>query len=165
MSAVDTDGRKDFDFLFGRWRMHNRKLVDLFEPDAQEWVEFASTLEAEPLLGGLANIDRYSAPAIPDRPPLEGVTLRLFNPDTGLWAIWWCSTTRPGVMDPPVVGRFSNGGGRFECDDVLNGRPARVRYDWTDITATSARWAQSCSWDGGHAWKTNWVTVLTRDET
>jgi hypothetical protein len=157
------DARGDFDFLFGRWRLHNRRLDHHMEEESADWVEFDASLEAEPILDGLGNIDRYSAPAVPGGQPLEGFTLRLLDPATGMWSIWWCSTTRPGHMDPPVVGRFRDGRGRFECDDVIGGRPVRVRYDWFPISATSARWEQAFSWDGGHVWKTNWIISLTRE--
>jgi hypothetical protein len=76
------DGRRDFDFWFGRWRIHNRRLASVLEPGCTEWVEFEATGEARPILRGLGNLDSYSAPeALPDGRSLDGMSLRLFNPD------------------------------------------------------------------------------------
>ena len=54
------DGRRDFDFLFGRRRIHNRKLVDTLDLDCTDWVEFEAEGEARPILAGLGNVDRFS---------------------------------------------------------------------------------------------------------
>ena len=158
-----TDGRRDFDFLLGRCRLHNRRLADLLDRDCTEWVRFEATGEAHPILGGLGNIDGLSAPSVPpDGQPLEEVTLRLFNPATGLWRIWWASTSRPGHMDPPVEGRFTRGHGRFVGQDVLNSQPVKVRFDWREITASSARFEQAFSYDDGQSWQTNWIITIAR---
>jgi hypothetical protein len=165
MTTTDTrtDGRHDFDFVMGRWRIHNRRLASLQQPGCTDWVEFGATSEQSPILGGLGNIDRYVAPKVlPGGHALEGFTLRLFNPDTGLWRIWWASDSRPGQLDPPVEGRFEDGHGRFECDDILNGQPIRVRFDWTGMSPESARWEQSFSYDGGATFESNWVMTMTR---
>jgi hypothetical protein len=55
---VPADGRADFDFIFGRWRVRNRKLVDVADPACEEWTEFDATAAAEPILGGLGHVDR-----------------------------------------------------------------------------------------------------------
>jgi hypothetical protein len=47
------DGRHDFDFLFTSRRLHNRRLVDLLDPECTEWVQFEATGHADPILGGL----------------------------------------------------------------------------------------------------------------
>ena len=101
------DGRHDFDFLFGRWRIHNRKLVDTHDHSCTEWVEFEATSEAWPMLGGLGNVDRYSVAAMPPGgQPFEGMTVRLYVPETRRWRIWWASTRFPGELDTPLEGGF-----------------------------------------------------------
>jgi hypothetical protein len=164
-SQPSTDGRRDFDFLFGRWRLHNRRLVDLLDQDCADWVQFEATSQAHPILGGLGNVDTFSAAAVPPSgQPLAARTLRLFDPATRLWRIWWASTSRPGHMDPPVEGRFRDGYGRFFGDDVLDGQPVKVRFIWKDITKGSPRFEQAFSYDNGQHWQTNWIILLSRQE-
>jgi hypothetical protein len=153
-----SDGRQDFDFFFGSWRQANRKRVNMVVPGDTVWVEFESYSEARPILGGLGNIDTYDAPQFPGRPAFKGFSLRLFEPETGLWRIWWASTAAHGRLDEPVVGRFRDGIGVFECDDVIDGVSVSVRFTWKDITPDSATWEQSFSFDNGATWDTNWIT-------
>lgn len=154
--------RHDFDFFFGHWRQENRKKVDMLVQGEAEWVEFESRTVAWPILGGLGNVETFNAPDLPGRPNFEGFSLRLVEPDTGLWRIWWASTLSNGQLDPPVVGRFQDGIGVFECDDVVDGVPLKVRFTWKDITAVSATWEQSFSFDDGASWDVNWITRHTR---
>jgi hypothetical protein len=157
------DGRHDFDFLFGRWRTHNRKLADTLDHSCTEWVEFEATGEAWPMLGGLGNVDRYSTDAMPPHgEPYEGMAVRLFDPETRLWRIWWASTRFPGVLGTPVEGRFVDSRGEFVCDEVLNGVPVKVRFDWQVPSENATRWEQSFSYDGGRTWKNNWLMEGTR---
>jgi hypothetical protein len=151
------NGRSDFDFLFGHWRIANRKRVHPLSPGDDEWIEFDAVSEARPVLGGLGNVDTYRAPEFPGRPGFEGFTLRLFDPNTGLWRIWWASSLATAGLDEPVVGRFEDGVGRFECDDILEGIHVRVRYEWTVIDRDTARWEQAFSFDGRRTWDVNWV--------
>jgi hypothetical protein len=160
-AGAEVDGRHDFDFIFGRWRMAHRKVHDPFA-EQSEWLEFESTSEAYPILGGLGNVDMVDVPDFPGRGPFHGFTLRLFDPGARVWRIWWASTVSEGQLDTPVVGAFRDGAGRFECDDLIRGRELSVRYDWTDITPTSSRWEQSFSFDGGKTFEPNWTIELTR---
>jgi hypothetical protein len=49
-------GLHDFDFLFGHWQVHHRKLKKRLANN-HEWVEFEGTLFSQPLMGGYANVD------------------------------------------------------------------------------------------------------------
>jgi hypothetical protein len=157
------DGRHDFDFLFGGWQIANRKRVRPLVEGDDEWIEFEAQSIAQPIVGGLGNIDTYRAPDFPGRPGFEGFTLRLFEQKTGLWRIWWASSLGTGLLDEPVVGRFEDDGvGRFECDDILESIHVRVRYEWRVIDTDKLSWEQAFSFDGRRTWDTNWVMESTR---
>jgi len=163
MGAVDASaGRRDFDFLAGTWHVRNRTLRTRAPGAPSDWVEFDSEAESRPVLGGLGNVDTYYAPAFPARGEVHGLALRLYDPESGLWRIWWASSVAPGRLDPPLAGRFTDGQGHFEGDDHVDGRPIRVRFTWSEITPTSARWEQAFSFDGGHTFQVNWVMEFTR---
>lgn len=158
------NGRNDFDFLFGRWHIHNRKLVRRLE-NCTDWHEFGAQQETKPILDGLGNIDRVAVTSLPpEGRPFHATAVRLFSPQTQLWRIWWMSTALPGHMDIPVVGRFVNGIGQFICEDLFNDQPIILRFRWSDITIRSAHWEQAFSTDAGATWETNWTMDFTRVE-
>lgn len=145
------DGRHDFDFIHGRWTVHHRRLTDRLDPACDTWETSTGTGVAEPVLDGIGNLDRvWSA-------DIEGLTLRLYDPGEDLWRIWWSSTARPGRLDPPMQGRFGNGVGVFHAEDVIDGVPIAVRFDWTRTDTPSPRWSQAFSFDGGETYKSNWT--------
>lgn len=157
-------GSDDFDFLRGHWRVENRRLR-LRLQDNHEWETFTATQTNCALPGGIGNYDDFIAPAW--RPEYVGMSLRLFNPRTGLWSIYWLDNQTggldgAGLMLPPVVGKFADGVGVFEGTDVLDGKSVRVRYTWSAITADSACWEQAMSDDGGHSWEMNWRMLFQR---
>lgn len=162
MSKLDQNalppGASDFDFLHGAWDVHHRRLRERLV-GSEDWQEFRGSMVAEPILGGLGNFDRNVIELPSDR--YEACTLRLFDPLTSLWSLRWIDGRNPRV-DPPVVGGFADGTGAFFGEDSLDGRPIRVRFSWSDMTDSSARWQQAFSGDGGIHWETNWVMVFQR---
>jgi hypothetical protein len=156
------DERHDFDFIFGRWRVHSRKLIDVTDPACEEWVEFTASSEAFAVLDGLGHVDRMYVDDSPEAGHFEGFTLRLYNPSSGTWRIWWSSTRAPGILDPPVEGRFSDRQGIFECEDEIAGHRVDIRFEWLVEDPDSPRWQQSFSYDAGETWKLNWTMTLTR---
>ena len=155
------DGRHDFDFIHGTWTVRHRRLVAMLDPECTEWMDLTGTSRAAPVLGGLGNIDRLWIPHA--APPFEGMTLRLFDPETRLWRIWWSATTRPGHLDAAMEGRFAYGVGTFEHDEVLDGIELGVRFYWRDTTTPAPRWEQEFSFDGGESWVPNWTMDFTRE--
>lgn len=156
----DLSGLRDFDFLVGEWRVHSRRLKERLA-GSDEWIEFDGAITSRKLMEGYANVDDtvFNMP----EGVYRGVAPRAYDPRTGQWAIWWIDGRNPfGDLDPPVKGRFVKGVGTFYADDTLRGQPIKVRFTWSHITPTSARWEQAFSADGGKTWETNWTQRLER---
>jgi hypothetical protein len=154
-------GLHDFDLRAGEWVSHNRRLKERLA-GSHEWVEFDGTQSFRLLMDGYANEDE-NVLNMPGGGAYKGVTLRAYDAKSGQWAIWWLDGRTPfGDLDPPVKGRFVNGVGTFYSDDMLRGKPVRVRFVWSNITADSAHWEQAFSPDGGKTWEVNWTTDFKR---
>lgn len=91
----------------------------------------------------------------------EGLSLRLYNPETRQWSLNF-SNINSGSMSLPTIGEFKNGRGEFFNQDTLNGRSIFVRFIISDITPNSCRFEQAFSDDGGKTWEVNWIAIDTR---
>jgi hypothetical protein len=162
--ATEHDGQRDFDFEVGTWNVHLKRLLHPLT-GSSSWVEFDGTSVARKVWNGRANQNEFEA----DSPAghIEGLTLRLYNPQTHQWSLYWANSKDGTIGGPPNIGEFKNGRGEFFCQDTLNGRAILVRYVWSDIVPNSAHFEQSYSDDGGKTWEVNWISDQTRvrDET
>jgi len=150
---------RDWDFLVGSWQVRNRKLKQRFVASTQ-WEEFDNTITNRTVLGGFGNIGDNVFYA-PDR-TYCGVSIRAFDSEKHEWLSWWLDSRNPSQIGPPVRGAFKDGSGTLIGDDVFEGKPIKVRSQWSRITPQSARWEQAASLDGGQTWETNWTAELTR---
>ena len=158
-APANPDGVHDFDFLVGEWRVRHRYLRAT--PQGHEWVEAEGTCSNRKLMDGKANLEEHTINA--PSGAYRAVGLRSYDPQAGQWAIWWLDGRDPsGALDPPVKGRFENGVGTFYGDNTLDGKPIRMRFIWSQVTPTSARWEQAYSRDGGKTWESNWVMEFRR---
>ncbi|MBV1775163.1 hypothetical protein KSF73_05490 [Burkholderiaceae bacterium DAT-1] len=153
-----------FDFLLGTWIIENQRLRTRLQ-GCTEWETFTAHQCNRPLPGGIGNYDDFIAESW--RPGFVGMSLRIFDPRVECWSIYWLDNVSggldtSGVLLPPVVGRFEQGVGTFECDDTLDRRPIRVRYSWLDTDSPTPRWEQAMSDDGGKSWETNWIMIMRR---
>ncbi|MEU5790011.1 hypothetical protein ABZ754_20040 [Micromonospora purpureochromogenes] len=147
----------DFDFLVGRWEVANRRLTRR-HVGSDDWDEFPATMLAHRFFAGAGSFDEMTCPTR----GFSGATVRIFDPGTAQWSIYWMHSLRGQLELPPVVGGFTDGVGTFYADDSDEGRPIRCRFVWSGITATSCRWEQAFSTDGGATWETNWVMDFSR---
>lgn len=152
------DGRHDFDFMIGTWDAELKRL-DRPLAGSTRWIEFKGVQITRKVWDGRANLDEFTVDSADLQ--IEGLTLRLYNPKTNEWNLYWANSRR-GLVDPPVVGRWRDGRGEFYGDDTHEGKPIRVRYVWSAITVDSARFEQSFSVDGGATWEPNWICLLKR---
>src|SRR5450755_412565 len=118
---------QDFDFLAGKWNVHNRYLKGRLR-SSTEWIEFDGTSEVQPLLNGLGNLDRYSAQR--DGKLVKGITVRLLNPDTGEWSLYWADNVRPGALQMPMIGKFQGDTGEFFGEEEVDGKKVLCRFRW-----------------------------------
>ena len=159
MQTAVRDGQHDFDFLFGRWRVRNRRLREPLSGSA-EWYEFEAEYRALPLWNGKANLDEFLADAPNGR--LEGLTLRIYDPQSGKWSLYW-ATSKHGLITVPNVGAFGDDGiGEFFSNEQFAGRNIVCRYRWTKQWGEGCRWEQAFSADDGANWETNWIMEFTR---
>lgn len=153
------NGIGDFDFLVGSWASVQRRLVKPLA-DCTDWHESSATTRSWRLLDGAGNIDEVHFLDW----GFTGLGVRLLNPATGEWSIYWVNSRNGELALPPVVGRFSKGVGMFYSQESYEGRTVTVRYRWSEITAMTAQWEQAFSADDRQTWETNWTADFTRTE-
>lgn len=151
------DGADDFAFETGDWIVHNQRLRRRLA-GCDAWDSFEARVHAVPLAGGIGNHETMRSEHLPD---YVGMAFRLYDRAARRWAIHWADNQR-GVMEPAVYGRFVDGVGRFEGDNIFDGRPIRVRFLWLDTRTPTPRWEQAFSADGGVTWETNWTMRFHR---
>jgi hypothetical protein len=154
----ERDGQHDFDFEIGTWKT---RLSRLLRPltGSTTWVHYEGTSVVRRVWDGRANLVELTADGPAGR--IEGVSLRLYEPEPARWTIHYANS-RDGLLTPPVSGRFANGRGEFYGRDTLNGRPILVRFVISEITSTACRFEQAFSADEGKTWAVNWIATDTR---
>ncbi len=152
------DGQHDFDFEIGTWKIHLKKLLHPLT-GSHDWVEFEGTSYTQPVWNGRANLEQFETSSSAGN--IEGLTLRLYNPASHQWSLYW-ATSKNGTLSIPTVGEFKDGQGEFYDQEPINGRMVLVRFIWSRMTPTSAHFEQAFSDDGGKTWEVNWITDQNR---
>ena len=154
--ATPANGAHDFDWDIGTWKTHQRRLVHPLT-GSSTWVDYTGTDVVRRIWDGAnAGVIEADGPA----GHLEIFTLRLYNPETHEWSIYFTNSAT-GSLSLPVVGGFKNGRAEFMDQEQFNGKTILVRFSISDITPTSVRFAQAFSADGGRTWEDNFVVSET----
>jgi len=157
-AAAVRDGRHDFDFEFGDWTMHLRRLVKPLT-GSTEWVEYEGTSVVHKVWGGAANLGEIDISGPAGR--IQGMSLRLYNPQSGQWGVSFANA-RGGTLGPPMIGGFKDGRGEFYNQETLGDRAIFVRFIFSDITPRAFKLEQAFSDDGGKTWEANWIATFKK---
>jgi hypothetical protein len=155
------DGQHDFDFLLGFWKIHLKRMVHPLS-GSREWVEFDGTVVCKKVWDGKGEIEEFSVDAPEKNIHILGLALRLYNPASHQWSIYWANAAKGAIGGPPVVGEFKDGHGEFYDQEEINGRVIFTRYAWSRINTPTPHFEQAYSDDGGQTWEVNWITDQTK---
>lgn len=157
-AAADPE-QHDFDWDIGTWKTHQKRLLHPLS-GSTTWVDYHGTDVVSKIWGGRANVGVIEA----DGPAghLELLGMRLYNPKTHLWNVYFTNSAA-GTLSVPSVGGFKNGRADFYDEEAFNGRPILVRFSVSDITSNSARFDQAFSADWGKTWEVNFIVLETRE--
>ena len=157
-TSTGRDGQHDFDFEIGSWKIHLSRLKDRLA-GSTTWVKFDGTSVTRKVWNGRANLEEFETDSQTDH--IEGLTLRLYNPQSRQWSIYWANG-KDATLGQPMIGEFKNGRGEFYDQEPWKGRAVYVRFIWSNTATNSPHFEQSFSDDGGKTWEVNWITDQTR---
>ena len=157
-AAVPRDGQQDFDFEIGTWTTRISRLKNPLSRSTT-WVQYEGTTVVRGVMGGRANLVELTVDGPAGR--IEGVSLRLYNPETQQWNLNFASMS-DGMLTTPTIGAFKEGRGEFFSKETFKGKPILVRFVISDVTPTSCRFEQAFSADDGKTWEVNWIATDTR---
>ena len=158
-APVVRDGSHDFDFIFGTWTEHSKRLLRPLT-GSTEWVEWDGRTVVRKVWNGRANLAEYKGVA--PSGPLELIALRVYNPQTGQWSLNFATSGVGKLNDSPGIGEFKDGRIDFYDQELLNGRAILVRFSIYSTGPDTHASEQAFSADGGKTWEVNWVNAYTR---
>lgn len=142
----------DFNFLEGNWRIANQRRV------GERWEAFEGQARCFTILDGVCSVEELRVPSS----GFAGMGLRLLDVKQQLWRDHWVNAKFGVVGADGLPGSFENGAGIFESEETDNGVLVKYRSVWDRITATTCRWQQGASRDGGRTWLVDWSMDWTR---
>jgi hypothetical protein len=158
VTPSQTSSKIDFDYLRGGWNIRNRTLKEPLT-GRDEWKEFDATQEFRQVLFGLGNVDSFHTEL--DGKPFEGLTVRLFNPHTRLWTIYWADSNAM-TLDGGKVGSFDGPEGDFFGREVVADKHVIVKFHWDKRDLEAPIYSRAFSADAGRTWEWNWYSHFSR---
>lgn len=156
--AQERDGSRDFDFEIGTWTTRLERLQKPLS-GSTNWVRYEGTSVVSKVMDGHANLVELKVDGPAGR--IEGLSLRLYNPETRQWTLNFANI-RDGQLTVPMVGKFVDGRGEFYAQDTLDGRAILTRFLISKVDDDIWRFEQAFSPDWGRSWEVNWIATDTR---
>ena len=147
-----------FDYQLGTWRVHVARLTNPGGAPAR-WTHYDGTHTVIPLLSGRANIGVLEIAG--PHGPIEGLQIRLFNPQTQRWGLSFASGS-DGEVQAPSVGQFAGDRGMFLSSEHIAGHNAQVRSETIATDASNYRDVISYSLNGGTTWQPMWIATYVK---
>jgi hypothetical protein len=152
------DGSHDFDFTFGTWTEHSRRLLHPLS-GSNEWVEWDGRTVVRKIWGGRANMAEFKG--VTPSGPLQLIALRVYSPSSHQWSLNFATSKVGKLGDVAGVGEFKDGRIDFYDQEPLNGRAILVRFSVYSTGPNTHVSEQAYSADGGKTWEVNWVNRYT----
>jgi hypothetical protein len=149
-----------FDFEWGAWRAHVRRLVHPLT-GSHTWVSYDGPSVVRKLWSGRANLGEIDLTGPTGR--IVGLSLRLYNPQAHEWNISF-SALGDGILGtPPTVGAFVDGRGEFyDQETMANGRAIYNRFVFSHVSRSRFHFEQAFSDNGGRTWEVNWIADFSK---
>ncbi len=148
----------EFDFSFGTWTEHSRRLMHPLT-GSNDWAEWDGRTVVRKIWGGRANMAEFAG--VTPSGPIELLALRVYNPATHQWSLNF-ATSRVGKLgDIPSVGEFKDGRIDFYDQEPQGGRAILVRFSVYSAGPANHVTEQAFSADGGKTWEVNWINRYT----
>ena len=154
------DGAHDFDFGFGVFKTHIKRLTHPLT-GSTTWIEWDGTVATRKLWDGKGQLEELEFGG-PNGSHVEGMTVRLYNPEAQQWNLYWVNSD-DGTLGQPMIGEFKDGKGVFYDQEQFNGHVVLVRNIYSNASDHGYDFEQAFSADGGKTWEPNFVANLARE--
>jgi hypothetical protein len=146
----------DFDFLQGPWTIENVLYRNGVESRFRG--EHSGITKH---MGGIVNTDVTSFTPPAPATPFRGMSLRLLDPSSDEWSIYWINDTSVSLSSA-VHGAFRGNEGTFLSRDEDEEDPTLWRFLWQRIDTDEPHWEQGYSKDAGATWTVDWTMDFRR---
>ena len=145
--------------MIGTWKSHVRRLQKPLT-GSTSWIEGDATVSARKIWNGRGDLEEIELTTPAGH--LEGMTLRLYDPQARQWRLYWANASQGVLTSPVSIGEFRDGRGEFYDQETINGKIVLVRHRFSGITPKSYHFEQAFSADRGQTWEANWIADVTR---
>ena len=152
------DGQHDFDFNFGVWKTHIRRLKEPVT-GSPDYVEMNGTVTVRKVWDGRAQLEEIEVEG--PNGHWQGLTLFLYDPKAHQWSQTFVNSA-VGSFSAGMTGEFKDGRGELYAQDTRGARSVLVRGVWSDIKPNSHHYEEAYSDDGGKTWVSYFIANLTR---